>query len=175
MHTLYGINCSHGIRTRLDISGTTGNIISLGVGPWMKLMHRSLGTCPVELKTLYCFLKHFFSALGVQRCRRRICPCPPVALTGACGQDMHVLGLWPAICQVPSPYGNQMDAGVEVLSHRSEATLPLWIDSLDFRRKISLFSPSPCPTSSQNHESVSKIQPSSPLPRYSFFFFFLNL
>lgn len=30
---------------------------------------------------------------------------------------------WPATRQVPLPYGNQMEAGVEILSHRSEAPL----------------------------------------------------
>ena len=48
---------------------------------------------------------------------------------------------WPVIRQVPLPYGNQMEAGVEVLGHRREA---FWMESLNVGGII-LFPPPPLP------------------------------
>lgn len=57
---------------------------------------------------------------------------------------------WPAIRQVPSPYGNQMDAGVGVPGHR--VRLGCSRDGISELRRHNPFSSSPRPTSSKNRQ-----------------------
>ena len=109
-----------------DISRRIGNITSLGVWAFlMQLNAQFFMNLPGRVEESSIFLEsNNFPCSGLHRGTKGNFFIPS-GFSYWCSWSGYARAAltWPVIRQVPLPYGNQMEAGVKVLGHRSEAGL----------------------------------------------------